>query len=141
MSSAMTPRPPANDQGIGTYVRYWLHYGNLASSFFKQYNTNRNIRDDYERQLITHLQQTGMEKATIQTSQGIIRVADKREPNPLSLSKMEEMIQGYFRQRGGKDETQDLMRYIRTHRGYVVSKVLKQSATPAAAAAAAPNGS
>lgn len=125
-------------QGIGTYVRYWLHYGNLAASFFKQYNTNRTIRDDYERQLIAYLQQTGMEKATIQTSQGVIRVIDKREPKPLSLSKIEEMIQGYFRERGGKDETQDLMRYIRSHRGYVTSKLLKQSgpAGPSASSSA-----
>ena len=54
------------DPGIGTYVRYWLHYSNLASSFFKQFGAARKVRDDYEKQVIQHLQSNGMEKATIQ---------------------------------------------------------------------------
>ena len=44
------------DPGIGTYVRYWLHYSNLASSFYKQFGGVRKIRDDYEKQIITTLQ-------------------------------------------------------------------------------------
>lgn len=122
-----------SDPGIGTFVRYWLHYGNLASSFFKQFGSVRKIRDDYEQQIIKLLQQNGMEKATIQINQGQIRVIDKREPNPLTLSKLEELLHGYYRQRGGKDETMDIMTFIRGNRGYTSNKILKQSGMPAAA--------
>ena len=118
------------DPGIGTYVRYWLHYGNMASSFFKQFGSVRKIRDDYEKEILTILQKNGMEHATIQINQGQIRVVDKREPNPLTLSKVEELLHGYFRQRGGKDETMDVMTYIRSNRGYTITKNLKQSGMP-----------
>ena len=115
------------DPGIATYVRYWLHYGNMASSFFKQFGAVRKIRDDYEKQIIGLLQQNGMEKATIQINNGRINVSDKREPNQLSLSKVEELLHGYFMQRGGKDETMEIMTFIRSNRGYSTYKILKQS--------------
>lgn len=119
-----------SDSGIGTFVRYWLHYSNLSSSFYKQYGAAKKIKDDYENQIITKLQQTGMEKATIQIGGGQINVVDKREPNQLSLTKIEELLHGYFRQRGGKDETMDIMTFIRANRGYSTNKYLKQSGMP-----------
>jgi hypothetical protein len=116
-----------NESGIGTSVRYWLHYNNLASSFYKQYGSAKKVKDDYEKQIIETLQHNGMEKATIQIGGGQINVVDKREPNQLSLTKIEELLHGYFRQRGGKDETMDVMTFIRANRGYTMNKYLKQS--------------
>lgn len=115
------------DPGIGTYVRYWLHYSNMASSFFKQFGAVRKIRDDYEKQIITNLQQNNMEKATIQINNGRIHVVEKKEPNPLSLTRIEELLHGYYKQKGGKDETLDVMTFIRANRGYTSNKSLKQS--------------
>ena len=115
------------DPGIGTYVRYWLHYSNMASSFFKQFGAVRKIRDDYEKQIITNLQQNNMEKATIQINNGRIHVVEKKEPNPLSLTRIEELLHGYYKQKGGKDESLDIMTFIRANRGYTSNKSLKQS--------------
>ncbi len=115
------------DPGIGTFVRYWLHYNNLASSFYKQYGAAKKVKDDYEKNIIGLLQQKGMEKATIQISGGQINVIDKREPNQLSLTKIEELLHGYFRQKGGSDLTLEIMTFIRANRGYTMNKVLKQS--------------
>ena len=115
------------DPGIATFVRYWLHYSNLATSFFKQFGAVRKIRDDYEKQIIATLQQNGMEKATIQINNGRINVVDKREPNQLSLTRIEELLHGYYKQRTGKDETMDIMMFIRANRGYSINKSLKQS--------------
>ena len=124
------------DPGIGTFVRYWLHYNNLASSFYKQFGSARKVRDDYEKQIIGTLQKNGMEKATIQIGGGQLNVVDKREPLPLSLTKIEELLHGYFRQRGGKDETMDVMTFIRANRGYTVTKSIKQSGLAGAGAGA-----
>jgi hypothetical protein len=115
------------DSGIGTYVRSYLHYSNLASSFYKQYGAAKKIKDDYEKQIIGTLQQTGMEKATIQIGGGQLNVVDKREPNQLSLTKIEDLLHGYFRQRGGRDETAEIMTYIRANRGYTINKYIKQT--------------
>ena len=68
-----------------------------------------------------------MENATIQINNGRINVVDKREPNPLSLSKIQELLHSYYRHKGGKDETLDIMTFIRANRGYSVQKSLKQS--------------
>lgn len=114
------------DPNIGIYIRYWLHYSNLASTFFKQFGSVRKVRDDYEKQVIQLLQTNGMEKATIQTHNGRINVVDKREPNPLTLAKIEELLHMYYRKRGGKDETLDIMTFIRANRGYNTAKSLRQ---------------
>ena len=113
--------------GIGTYVRYWLHYNNLASSFYKQFGSARKVRDDYEQQVIRQLKQTGMEKATIQINGGQIHMVEKREPNQLTLSKIEELLHGYFRQKGGVDQTMDILTFVRANRGYTRKASLKQS--------------
>jgi hypothetical protein len=115
------------DPGLGTYVRYWLHYGNMASSFYKQYCSAKKVKDDYEKQIIANLQQNGMEKATIQIGAGQLNVIDNRQPTQLSLTKMEDLLHGYFKQRGGRDETPEVMTYIRANRGYSINKSLKQS--------------
>lgn len=115
------------DPGIGTFVRYWLHYTNLTSSFYKQYGASKKVKDDYEKQIITTLQKNGMEKATIQIGNGQISVINKREPNQLSLTKIEELLHGYFKQRGGKDESMDIMTFIRANRGYTINRFLKQT--------------
>lgn len=117
------------DPGIGTYVRYWLHYSDLASSFFKQFGSVRKVRDDYEKQIITTLEKNGMEKATIQIGGGQLKVSHRKEPNPLTLAKIEELLHAYYRQKGGKDETLDIMTFIRANRGYTTVKSLKKSGT------------
>jgi hypothetical protein len=116
-----------DDSGIGTSVRYWLHYSNLAASFFKQYGSARRIRDQYEKTIISTLQQRKMELATIQISGGQINMITKREPVQLSLTRVEELISGYFKQRGGKDETKDIMLFLKANRGYHITTSLKQT--------------
>ena len=118
------------DPGIGNLVRYWLHYSNLTSSFYKQLGSARKVKDDYEKQIIATLQQHGMEKAIIQIQNGRLQVKDSREPNQLSLSKVEELLHGYYKQRGGADETINVMTFIKANRGYSTHKVLKQSGMP-----------
>ena len=115
------------DPGVGTLVRYYLHYNNLAQSFYKQYGSAKKIKDDYENQIITTLQQTGMEKATIQIGGGQLNVVSRRDPNQLSLTKIEELLHGYFRQSGGPDKTLDILTFIRANRGYNINKYIKQA--------------
>jgi len=115
------------DPGVGTLVRYYLHYSNLSQSFYKQYGAAKKVKDDYEKQIIGTLQQSGMEKATIQIGGGQLNVIDKREPNQLSLTKIEELLHGYFRQSGGPDKTLDILTFVRANRGYNMNKYIKQT--------------
>jgi hypothetical protein len=115
------------DPGIGTFIRYWLHYSNLTSSFLKQLGSVRQVRDDYEKQIIDVLQKNSMEKATIQTHQGTIRVIEKREPHPLTLSKIQELLHQYYAKKGSPDETLEILKFIRSNRGVTTHKSLKQT--------------
>jgi hypothetical protein len=119
------------DPGIGTYVRYWLHYNNLASSFYKQYSAAKKIQEDYVQQIIDSLVKSRMEKAIIQINGGQISVIDKKTPHQLSLSKVQDYLHAYYKQRGGRDETKDIMLFINANRGYTLQKVLKKSGIPA----------
>jgi hypothetical protein len=115
------------DPGIGSAVRHWLHYSNLASSFFRQYNSALKIKKEYETTIINTLLQRNMQHATIQISNGQITVQNRKEPVQLSLTQVEKLINGYYKQRGGKDETKDVMLFIKANRGYNVTNTLKQS--------------
>ena len=116
-----------NESGIGTYVRYWLHYNNLASSFYKQYCSAKKIKDDYEKQVIDTLKHSGMENANIQIGGGgHLKVTSKREPSQLSLTSLEDLLHKYHRQKGGRDETAEIMTFIRANRGYSMNTYLKQ---------------
>ena len=135
MGGAIGPVGPVGAVGtvgqpvdIGTLVRYWLHYSTMASSFFKQFNGAQKIRDDYQQQLIAHLKQKKMENAIIQISGGRrLQVVERKEPNPLSLTQIESLLHGYYKQRTGKDETADIMTFIRGNRGYKHTKTIRQS--------------
>jgi hypothetical protein len=82
-----------------------------------------------------------MEKATIQIGVGQLNVIDKREPTQLSLTKIEGLLHGYFKQRGGRDETSEIIAYVKANRGYSMNKYLKQSGIPTnGGGTAAPQG-
>ena len=116
-----------SDPGIGTFVRYWLHYNTLTSSLYNQYCSAKKVQDDYASQIMNTLQQKGMESAVIQIGGGQLTIAQKRQPNQLSLSKIQELLHAYFKYRGGKDETMDIMTFIKGNRGYSVQKYIKKS--------------
>jgi hypothetical protein len=118
----------APDSGqVGTLVRSWLHYDNLASSLYRQANKARQLRDEYEERIITYLRQAGMENAVIQINGGHMNVVEEKNPKALSLTRIEELLHGYFLKKGGRDETNEIMSYIRGHRGVDICKKLRKS--------------
>jgi len=116
-----------SDPGVGAFVRYWLHYSTLASTLYKQFCSAKKVQDDYGEKIIGTLQQKGLENAIIQINGGQLSVAQKRQPNQLSLSKIQELLHSYFKHRGGKDETMDIMTFIKGNRGYSVQKFIKKT--------------
>ena len=113
---------------IGTFVRCWLHYDTLASSLYKQATAARQAKDKYEGNVIDYLRTNRMENAVIQINNGTLNVIEERNPKALSLMRIEELLHKYFQKKGlGKDDTGEIMNYIRTNRGYDVNKKLRKS--------------
>jgi hypothetical protein len=111
---------------IGNSVRNWIHYDNLASSFHKQASNARKIRDDYETKIINHLHTNKMENAIIQIGGGKLSVVEEKKPLQLTMSKIEELLHMYYKYRGGKDETLDIMQFIKANRGHDLRKTIKK---------------
>jgi len=119
-----------NDSGpFGSYVRNWIHQNDLATTFMKQSLKARQIRDEYEAKVIEHLKQNHMENAIIQISDGRLSVVEERVPRSLTMKNIESLLHGYFAKKGGRDETTDVMNYLRGHRGVDRVKRLKRTTT------------
>jgi hypothetical protein len=101
---------------IGSLVRNWLHYDGLASSFYRQSTRARQVRDDFETKIIDNLRHNRMENAIIQINGGHLNLIEERNPRQLTLPRIEELLRGYYARRGGKDETPEIMAYIRGNR-------------------------
>jgi hypothetical protein len=113
---------------LGNWVRTYVHYDNLASSLYKQLQNARKVKDQFETQIIGMLQSQKMENAVIQISGGRLLVADEKHSNPLTLTRIEELLHGYYKSqaREATDETQQIMKYIKAERGYDTTKKLKK---------------
>jgi hypothetical protein len=114
---------------IGSFVRNWLHYDGLASSFYRQSTRARQVRDDFETKIIDTLRKNRMENAVIQINGGHLNLAEERNPRQLTLPRIEELLRGYYARRGGKDETPEIMAYIRGNREVDTVVRLRKSST------------
>jgi hypothetical protein len=68
-----------------------------------------------------------MENAVIQTNNGRLSIVEDKKPSQLSLTKIEELLHSYYRTHGGKDETLDIMQFIRANRGYDIKKCIRKT--------------
>lgn len=114
---------------IGSFVRNWLHYDGLASSFYRQSTRARQVRDEFETKIVDTLRQNRMENAVIQINGGHLSLAEERNPRQLTLPRIEELLRGYYARRGGKDETPEIMAYIRGNREVDTVVRLRKSST------------
>jgi len=116
-----------SSQEIGTWVRNWVHYDNLAGTLNKQTSNARKMRDNYEQQIISALRRNNMENAVIKVSGGQLTLSHEKTSASLTLGRIEEIAQKYFELRGGQDETEAFMRFLRKNRGTEETIRLKKS--------------
>ena len=114
---------------LAELVRTWVHFDNLAATFTRQAQQARTARSRSEVQIIENLKSSHMENATIQISGGRLTIHDERHANPLTLQRLEVLLHEYFNQKpaGSEDETVDIMRYIKEHRGFTTETKLKKN--------------
>jgi hypothetical protein len=116
-----------NTQDLANSVRNWVHYDNLCTSFSKQSQNARRVRDEFEDKIIQQLVSNNMEKAVIQIQGGRLSVVEEKHTQPLTLSRVEESLKEYFTSPGvGPDQTANIMKFLKNHRQVEVSKKLKK---------------
>lgn len=115
---------------LGNLVRNYVHYDNLASSLGKQLQNARKVKDQFEDQIIQSLTQSNMKNAVIQVAGGRLTVGEEKHAQPLTLSRLQELLHGFYASQGRQstDETQAIMNYIKNERGTTITQKLKKQA-------------
>jgi hypothetical protein len=69
-----------------------------------------------------------MENAIIQVAGGKLSIAEEKHTNPLTNSRIEELLHEYYERTGRKaaDETAEIMKFLKAERGSTTSKKLKK---------------
>lgn len=123
--------PPVNTQEVGFLVRNWVHYDNLATGLYRQTINARKVRDEFETKILDTLRTSNMENAVIQIAGGRLHVQEERHNQPLSLTRIEEILHTYYVSRNLPDDTNNVMKFMKKQRGFeVVKKLRKQSGPP-----------
>ena len=115
-------------QEFNTWVRHYVHYDSLTKSFQNQTTNAREVKDLYEEKIVGALENAGMKTATIQIANGRLQLVEEKHPAPLSFTTLTELLHDYYRAKGGahQDETESILRFIRSHRKMVISSRLKR---------------
>jgi hypothetical protein len=118
-----------NTQVLGSMIRSWVHFDNLAATFARQTQQARSARARWEEQIITSLRENKMINAIIQITGGKLSVHEEKHANPLTLQRLESLLHDYYGKKapGSDDETSDIMAFIKANRGSTVECRLKKS--------------
>jgi len=113
-------------EDIGTIVRNWVHYDNLATTLSKQTTTARNLRDQYETKLANLLKEKNAQNAVIQISGGRLNFQEEKKVLPITYERLQENLHAYFKSKGSVDETPHIMGFIRKHKTIETKTRLKK---------------
>ena len=127
---ATPPNPPVNSQEIGFLVRNWVHYDNLATGLYRQTINARKVRDEFETKILESLRASHMENAVIQIAGGRLIVQQERHNQPLTLSRIEEILHTYYVSRNMPDDTANIMKFMKKQRGFEITKKLRKQTGP-----------
>jgi len=124
-----TPTSSINTQVLGSMIRSWVHFDNLAATFSRQAQQARSARARWEEQILTSLRESKMINAIIQITGGKLSVHEEKHANPLTLQRLESILHDYYGKKtpGSNDETADIMAFIKANRGSTVETRLKKS--------------
>lgn len=101
-------------QEFGSWVRNYVHYDNLASTYTKQATGARKLRDEYETKVIQNLRANNMQNAIIQVAGARLQYSEEKHVPALSIPRIQTYLHAYFKSKGtGLDETEAILRYIK----------------------------
>lgn len=125
---AQTGGTPLNTQEVGFLVRNWVHYDNLAVSLYRQTINARKVREEFEGKILDSLRICNMENAVIQIAGGRLHVQEERHNQPLTLTRIEELLHLYFTNKNMPDDTVNILKFMKKQRGFEVQKKLRKQA-------------
>ncbi len=125
---------------LAAAVRQWVHFDNLTESLNKQVANVRSLRNEYETKILTLLQEQNLKNATLKITGATLQYATRNKANDLSWAFLEEQLHEYFKTKGKRDETADILEFLQTHRGGKTIEYLKKTSLPPTQTPTAPPG-
>lgn len=119
-----------NMADLGKIVRQWVYVDSTVSNLNKELQKARKERDQYEEIILRQLKQANYEKAVIQIDGGRLTVNEEKHHQALTFKSLEEMLHMYYRRPGAKrDETADILKFVKENRTFEIQKCLKKTST------------
>jgi hypothetical protein len=123
--------PPFNPEAIGELVRYWVHYDNKIKDLNDEIRKLRSLKETYEQQVLQKLKASAMANPVIQIGGGRIIVGEDKSQQSLSYTMLEATLTKYYAQKpGAKNETKDILAFLRTQRTVQTTPCLKRVTNP-----------
>ena len=105
-----------NLQSFGTLVQGWVSADVAITNYNREALRMRKDRDAYETEILRTLKQANHEKAVIQITGGKLVVADDKHTQPLTFTSLEEALHSYFTAAGRRDETKEIIKFVKENR-------------------------
>jgi hypothetical protein len=119
-----------NMADMGKLVRQWVHSDTIVANLNRDILKARKERDGYEEVILRQLKQANYEKAVIQIDGGRLTVNEEKHHQALTFKSLEEMLHMYYRRPGArKDETDDILKFVKENRTFEIEKRLKKTTT------------
>ena len=126
------PVPPAAGGGtliqqIGNLVRHWVHYDDTIVELNKQVKSARDTRKSYEANILQMLKTTNITNPVIQIVGGRIILGEDKQQEPLNYTNLPSLLHQYDAKKpGARDETEDIMKFIKANRETRATQCLKR---------------
>jgi hypothetical protein len=118
-------------EAIGKLIRYWVYYDNKIKELTDENRKLRSTKEAYEQQVLQYLKASGMANPIIQIGDGRIVVAEDKHQQALSYSMLETTLTKYYALRpGSKNETKDILAFLRAQRTVQSTPCLKRIMNP-----------
>jgi len=114
---------------FGDMIRNWVHFDNLIAGFTRQIAQARTAKTKWENTVLEYLTRTNMLHAVIQISGYRLTAHTEKHTNPLTLTRLEDLLHDYYSKKapGTQDETEAIIKHIRSNRIYTSKTVLKKN--------------
>jgi len=115
----------------GKLIRYWVYYDNKIAELNKEAKKMRDMKYTYEQQILSYLASSTLANPVIQIGGGRIIVGQDKAQQPLSYTMLESTLMKYYALKpGSKNETSDILKFIREQRTSQISPCLKRIINP-----------
>ena len=117
---------------IGNLIRHWVFYDTKIAELNKQVKSARDSRSAYEAQALQMMSAMNLKNPVIQIGGGgRLLVSEDKHTAPLTFTNIESLLHDYYAKKpGARDETSDIIKFIKANREVTVSPCLKRQGVP-----------